>query len=122
MGHYTVTPKKTSYLFVPSSHIWMFPLFSPSVDFAAVPYGDISVKRIEARAGLSGSQGGTSDEIPLIAGKQTMVRVYVQVKGNTSVAGMTARLRVRDANGQDHSVGTVINGSVTGKGNPDRCD
>lgn len=119
VGRYTLTPKKADYLFVPPSHTVDAPPSWPNLDFTAVPYSDISVNRIEAAQVFLDHKVGTSDEIPLIAGKQTMVRVYVKVNGNTPVAGMMARLRIRDANGQDHSVSTVINGSVTGKGNPD---
>ena len=120
VGKYTLTPTKSGYLFVPPSVTIDLNANRTGVDFTAVPYSSISVNRIEAAQVFLDHKVGTSEEIPLIAGKQTMVRVFVKVSGSTPVAGMTARLRVRDAAGQDHFVSTVINGSATATVNPDR--
>ena len=92
VGRYTLTPTKAGYLFVPPSVTLDLATNRTGVDFTAVPYSSISVNRIEAAQVFLDHKVGTTGEIPLIAGKQTMVRVFVRVSGNTPVAGMTARL------------------------------
>ncbi|MBI1879188.1 MAG: hypothetical protein HYR94_13375 [Chloroflexi bacterium] len=71
------------------------------------PGADLSVDHIEvAQVLLADYDPADNKEIPLIAGKPTLVRVYVN--GATSVPFVSARLYVQDAQGQHAYDGLLI--------------
>jgi hypothetical protein len=82
---------------------------------------DLSVDHIEVRQLLLADEDPlTHANVPLIAEKDTLVRVYVSVAGVSSVANVTAILYVQDDQGLIHEISQSSNGApIIAESNPD---
>ena len=88
-GAYTITPSKSGYTFSPASRTVSVSPDATGVDFVAVP--NLTISHIE----ITQATQDENNSVPLIAGKPTFVRVYVDCGvGCISVPGVTGVLEV----------------------------
>ena len=109
-GTYTIAPSRYLYGFSPPSRTVTVPPNATGVDFVQTPVVDLSVNRIEvAQVFVEQSDPISNTNIPLIAEKDTLVRVYVGVSGAASVGGVTARLHIHLPDGTETIDSNPIN-------------
>lgn len=110
----TATPTPT-----PTSTPTRTPTRTPTLTLTPPPTIDLRVDRIEvSQVFLDDSDPITAEHVPLIAGKETIVRVFVGVSGATSIRNVTGRLDIKDAQNQSHEI-KHIELPITAKANPD---
>lgn len=101
-GTYNISPSRYLYAFSPSSRTVTVPPDATGQNFVQTPVVDLTVNRIEvAQVFIEQNDPISGTLIPLIAGKDTLVRVYVGVSGATSVGGVSARLHIRQPDGTE---------------------
>lgn len=104
-GTYTISPSRYLYTFSPASRTVSVPPNATGQDFVQMPAADLRVDRIEvSQVFVEKDDPTTGTPIPLIAKKDTLVRVYVGLTGVTSVHGVTARLHLRNAFGIERTI------------------
>jgi Tol biopolymer transport system component len=101
-GEYSVRPEMEGYDFSPELITVSVPQNAEDVDFTGTlsTIVDLSVDRIELnQVFLTESDPITEDQIPLIAMKPTIARIFTKVVGVESVSDVTARLIVQYRDG-----------------------
>lgn len=93
---------------------------TPSPTPTSLP--DLSIHHIEAvQVFVDNIEPFSGTPVPLIAQKETMVRVFVRVERVAYVGGVSAHLHIRDAQGTEHVLtNPVIPWPVTVRQSPDR--
>ena len=112
-GTYTLTPIKNGYTFSPASRTVSVPPDASGQDFTAtpIPGQGLSISHMEVTQAIQDE----ANSVPLIAGKPTFVRVYVDCgEGCSSLANVTGILRGYGPGGEfDDSPRSPVNFSVT---------
>lgn len=95
---------------------------TPTPSATPTPLTDLSIHHIESvQVFVDNIEPYSGTPVPLIAQKETMVRIFVRVERAAYVSGVSAHLHVRDAQGTEHVLtNPVIPWPVTVRQSPDR--
>ncbi len=91
-GSYTITPSMEDYVFTPASRTVTVPPNAMGQDFVGTLEPDLSIQHVEVNQGVQ----DRSNSVKFVAGKRTVVRVYVGIDDrHNSVNGVSGKLVVR---------------------------